>query len=101
MQPQQGQKNPHAGLKREDVDIEQIIERSGCLEASAVLCVIRTHVASCEVVHPCSARHFAMAASHDFCKRDCSMQIYAALEECLGENSRDWRKCQVTKLTIP
>ena len=38
--------------ERGDVDIEELIEKTGCA------------------------------------------QVYAALEECLGENDRDWRKCQ-------
>jgi hypothetical protein len=97
MQPQQGQKNPHAGSKREDVDIEQIIERSGCFEASAVLCELYNHAASYAFVWPCSARRVAialMSSKHVSCFST-HTQIYAALEECLGEHSRDWRKCQV------
>eukprot|EP00953_Heterococcus_sp_UTEX-ZZ885_P038300 19660-Heterococcus_DN1.PRE.1 len=95
MQPQHGQQNPHAGSKREDVDIEQIIERSGCFEESTVLCSPCNIV---EYVHQCNAHLVAIAASISVSKTCVVLsqhtQIYAALEECLGEHSRDWRKCQ-------
>lgn len=102
--------NLHAGTAREDVDIERIIEKSGCLQVirSGILLIFLINWSWMHIMlicwtstvlrwgwmHTCQPVN-TIKASTTIHPTPSIRQVYTQLEECLADNDRDWRKCQV------